>query len=300
MLFTKLGMLSVNAWKRIITVTVLAVILALIFGVFWGIHRNHALKAEIEELTAVDIEEEAGEIADEASQADLPGYASLYPDLYVDNDFVYDAIEPEKVCYLTFDDGPAPGYTEKVLNILDDYDVKATFFVVYNDSDEADALYQRMVNSGHAIGVHTASHNYSKIYSSVDNYLKDFEKVSSYVESVADYKPEIFRFPGGSINSYNIGNYMDIISEMLRRGYTYYDWNVSSGDAASSVVSKADIVKHSVNGALSTSRAVILMHDGRGHKSTVEALPEVIKKLKAEGYEFRTLSKEVKPVWFGY
>ena len=220
--------------------------------------------------------------------------------MYVENDFVFDAQEPEKVCYLTFDDGPVPGYTEKILDTLEKYDAKATFFVVYKESDSATKLYNRMVNEGHAIGVHTASHNYSKIYENVENYLDDFDKVSRHVIEVTGYRPEIFRFPGGSINSYNIGNYQDIISEMLRRGYTYYDWNVSSGDAAGSVVSKEKIVKNTINGCLSTNRAIVLMHDGSGHKSTVKALPEIIERLKDEGYEFRALSKEEKPTGFGY
>ena len=291
---------SVNTWKRIITITTLAIIVGLIVSVFVASHKNKVLKSEIEDLHAFEVDEQTIKEANDSRTGEMPDYSYTHPTLYVENDFVFDADEPEKVCYLTFDDGPAPGYTEKVLDTLKKYDAKATFFVVYNDSDAAKKLYNRMIEEGHTIGVHTSSHNYSKIYENVDNFLDDFDKVSRFVTEVTGYKPEIFRFPGGSINSYNIGNYQDIISEMLRRGYTYYDWNISSGDAASSVVSKENIVNNTVKGVLSTDKAIVLMHDGSGHKSTVKALPEVIEKLKAEGYEFRALSNDVKPTWFGY
>ena len=291
---------SVNTWKRIITITTLAIIVGLIVSVFVASHKNKVLKSEIEDLHAFEVDEQTVKEANDTRTGEMPDYSYTHPTLYVENDFVFDAEEPEKVCYLTFDDGPAPGYTEKILDTLKKYDAKATFFVVYNDSDAAKNLYNRMIEEGHTIGVHTSSHNYSKIYENVDNFLDDFDKVSRFVTEVTGYKPEIFRFPGGSINSYNIGNYQDIISEMLRRGYTYYDWNISSGDAASSVVSKENIVNNTVKGVLSTNKAIVLMHDGSGHKSTVKALPEVIEKLKAEGYEFRALSNDVKPTWFGY
>ena len=226
-------------------------------------------------------------------------YQSKYPELYVDNDYEYEEITNKKICYLTFDDGPYAANTTKILDTLKKYDAHATFFVVYNDTEDGRALLKRMAKEGHTIGVHTASHDYEKIYSSVDEYLNDFEKVSNWIEEVIGKKPEIFRFPGGSINSYNIGNYQSIISEMLRRGYTYYDWNCDSGDAAASYITKANIVKN-VSNTGNVDNKIVLMHDGQGHGETAKAVGPIIKRLKKSGYEFRALDKTVKPARFDY
>lgn len=201
--------------------------------------------------------------------------------------------------YLTFDDGPNVDNTPRVLDTLKQYDVKATFFVTYKEGQEADSLYKRIVEEGHTIAVHTASHNYNVIYSSIDAYLEDFQKVSSKIESVTGVKPGIFRFPGGSINSYNIELYQELIAEMLRRGYVYYDWHVSSGDASVRSPSAEKITNNVLNGAKS-KEAIVLMHDGPGHSATADALPGIIEGLKSKGYRFAALDNSVTPSCFGY
>ena len=113
-------------------------------------------------------------------------------------------------------------------------------------------------------------------------------------------KPEIFRFPGGSINAYNAATYREIIAEMVRRGYTYYDWNSSSGDAGSGNVSKSEIVDNVLNTGKKISKKIVLMHDGKGHSATADALPDVIEGLQKQGYKLEALTKDVKPVCFGY
>ena len=142
-------------------------------------------------------------------------YQELYPDLYVErNEEMFDDV-PNSV-YLTFDDGPSP-VTKDILKVLKEKDVKATFFVVYNDSSEAAELLREIAEEGHTIGVHSTTHIYSQIYSSVEAFLSDFEMTATWIEEVTGNKPEIFRFPGGSINIYNEGIYQTIIAEMLRR-----------------------------------------------------------------------------------
>ena len=168
-------------------------------------------------------------------------YQKEYENLYIDNGFSFAVPDKnEKVWYLTFDDGPNTEVTPKVLDTLKEYGAKATFFVIYRDGEEEKALYKRIVEESHTLGIHSTTHNYTQIYASVESYLENFSKISNHLEEITGLKPEIFRFPGGSVNSYNKSVYQQIIAEMARRGYVYYDWNYSSGDASDPGVSRAD------------------------------------------------------------
>ncbi len=307
--------MTVRQWKRIITFTVVALIIALVVALMAIKSENQELFDEHGEIiTFLEETQEAGEISSEdiikigkelkAREGQLhPEYQTKYKNLYVDNDFLYDETSEEgnnKKVYLTFDDGPSTENTEKILKVLKKYDVKATFFVIYRNSEEEEDLYRRIIEEGHTIGIHSASHNYEKIYKSVDAYLKDFNKLSKHIEELTGVKPEIFRFPGGSINSYNGAVYEQIISEMTRRGYTYYDWDVSSGDASYGTASANWITNNVVNGVRKGKSNIVLMHDTNAKDTTVEALPKIIEKLKKKGYTFEKLTKDVKPVTFGY
>ncbi|NLP30730.1 MAG: polysaccharide deacetylase [Clostridiales bacterium] len=224
-------------------------------------------------------------------------YQELYPDLYVErNEEMFDDV-PNSV-YLTFDDGPSP-VTKDILKVLKEKDVKATFFVVYNDSSEAAELLREIAEEGHTIGVHSTTHIYSQIYSSVEAFLSDFEMTATWIEEVTGNKPEIFRFPGGSINIYNEGIYQTIIAEMLRRGYLYYDWNVDSGDAAR-FYSKYSIYNNVVKDIDKKDKAIVLFHDSLQKKGTLQALPDIIDSLKASGKTILPLTNQVKPITFSY
>ena len=237
------------------------------------------------------------DISNDSGVPDVPlDYQLEYPQLYVENDFQF-ITETEKTIYLTFDDGPS-GLTPRVLDILKDRGVHATFFVVYQDGEEAKALYKRIVDEGHTLAIHTASHNYKKIYQSVESYLDDFAVISDMLEDVTGVKPEIFRFPGGSFNKYNMEIQMALAAEMLRRGYVYYDWDVSAG-SSTNTATRDTIYSHVVNGVSGKQRAIVLMHDA-GTSATVAALPDIIDALKASGYKFQVLNKSVKPACFDY
>lgn len=233
----------------------------------------------------------------EDDQEPIP-YQLKYPDLYVEKSKKLDSQAEDKVVYLTFDDGPSQT-TLDILDILDQYKIKATFFVVYLNDEISKGIYREIVKRGHTIGVHSASHIYREIYSSVDAYLDDFNKIFYHIYEITDVKPNLFRFPGGSINGYNEGNYEEIISEMLRRGFTYHDWNVSSEDAISGTT-KNSIVNSVLSTTKKYNKAIVLMHDGANKKNTVEALPEVIEELKANGYGFDKLDATIKPYSFSY
>ena len=224
-------------------------------------------------------------------------YQLEYPDLYVEkSDFVeYEGEKP--VIYLTFDDGPSLN-TIQVLDILKANDIKATFFVVNNNIPAQQELYKRIVDEGHTLGIHTYSHQYTSIYSSVDEYLADFYKIYTKVYELTGVQPTVFRFPGGSINTYNQGLYTELIAELLRRGFTYYDWNVSSGDAGETY-SSGQIYSAVVNGIGNKSKSIVLMHDSSTKYATVAALQNIIDQFK-ETHEFRALDNTVEPSVFTY
>lgn len=306
--------MSIRAWKRIITLFVVVLIFSLLATTIVFAVNYDRVSKEYDQISSdnnlIDLSDYSGLDSDELkhfvtylNNVDINktlDYQQKYSHLFVDNDFVFEEDTEQKVCYLTFDDGPDPTVTTRILDILKEYDVKATFFVVYKDGKKERELYNRIVDEGHTIGVHTSSHNYAKIYSSVDNYLKDFNRCANQIERVTGVKPDIFRFPGGSINSYNSSLYHELIAEMIRRGYTYYDWNAASGDASRPYVSPKTIRDNVLNNNTNMKKKILLMHDGKGHSTTAEALPEIIEGLVEQGYEFRALDNSVSPICFGY
>ena len=192
--------------------------------------------------------------------------------------------------YLTFDDGPSY-LTNRILDILDEEGVKATFFVT-----SANESTRRAYNSGHAIALHTSSHNYSYIYSSADNYFNDLNAVSDAVYNVIGIRPNIIRFPGGSSNTvsrnYNVGIMSYLTMEVVNRGYTYFDWNISSGDAGGDTYNSTNIYYNVVNNLSHSKTNVVLMHDSGGHEATADALRNIISYGKEYGYLFKTITSD--------
>lgn len=194
------------------------------------------------------------------------------------------------VIYLTFDDGPSTKNTAGLLDILKEENVKATFFLT--DKTNTDYLIKRMYDEGHTIGLHTASHNYKYIYSSTTNFIKDIEKIQEKVARITGEKSSIIRFPGGSSNtvsSFNPGIMCTLSNMVIEKGYHYFDWNVSSGDAGSKR-SKKNTYRNVTNN-LSKNRAnVVLMHDI--YDSTVDAVKDIIKYGKDNGYTFEKITMD--------
>lgn len=193
--------------------------------------------------------------------------------------------------YLTFDDGPRAGTTDVILDILKEEGIKATFFVT-NSGD--DSLIKREYEEGHTVGLHTASHDYGYVYSSVDNYFNDLYSVFDRVKRITGNSSMIIRFPGGSSNTisrrYSQGIMTELTSEVLRRGFRYYDWNLSSGDAEAGIHTKEEIVSN-VTSNLSLDRVnVVLMHDIKPY--TRDALRDIIRYGKENGYVFSNITME--------
>ena len=207
------------------------------------------------------------------------------------------------VVYLTFDDGPSnSGSTAKILDVLNSEGVKATFFVT---GSGADSLMKRMHDEGHTIALHTYTHQYQDIYHSVDSYFKDLEKIKNRVQTITGQDVKIIRFPGGSNNTvsnqYHFGIMSVLRQEVLRRGYSYFDWNVDASDAyncaKSSVKDKKKCVYNNVVNNLSKKRSnVVLMHDSKSY--TADSLSKIIKNAKAMGYIFDVLNEETTPIRF--
>lgn len=230
----------------------------------------------------------------------LPDYSSMYSHLYVPTKTVKSQ-GAQKTAYLTFDDGPS-NVTDLVLDILKKYNIKATFFVVGNqlNSKENQNRLRRIAEEGHIIGIHTQSHDYGKMYASVEAYLTDFNKVWTKVKEITGIEAEVFRFPGGSLNGYNQNLQHELIAEMLRRGFRYYDWNVSSMDASvDGNYTVNEIIGYSVD-VPKEDNPIILMHDSQPKVNTARALPMVIEKLLKKGFCFSAIDSSVEPVVFGY
>ena len=194
------------------------------------------------------------------------------------------------VCYLTFDDGPSEN-TLKVLDVLDAYEVKGTFFVVGSTKSQ---YMTEIVNRGHAIGIHTATHKYDEIYKDVNSYLEDFITISDIIYNTTGVRTNIMRFPGGSSNiiskKYCEGIMTDLTARMQELGYAYFDWNVDSGDANAASVPANVIVKNVLDGARGKKSICVLMHDNGAKGTTVQALPQIIEGLKEMCYRFEALN----------
>lgn len=199
-----------------------------------------------------------------------------------------------KTVYLTFDDGPS-SYTPQILDTLDKYGVKATFFV--KNGGKYNYVMKDIVSRGHAIGLHTYTHDYAKIYASDTAYFNDLNKISDLVYEQTGVRSKIMRFPGGTSNTvsrkHSKGIMTRISKSVKQQGYVYFDWNCSNGDADG-----ANTVQKQLNYCSqypkSASRVVVLMHDTK--KVTRDALPKIIEYYKSCGFEFGVLTTSVPPV----
>lgn len=200
---------------------------------------------------------------------------------------------PGGTIYLTFDDGPGP-YTRQLLDVLKKYNVKATFFVC-DKGDKYNKLMKDIVDEGHAIAIHSATHDYDKIYASEAAFFDDLNKMSDIIFEYSGKRTTLMRFPGGSSNmvsKFNPGIMTRLTKMVEDQGYQYFDWNVDSDDAGQA--RSADVVFNNVVHGKGTWRGcedgktnVVLQHDI--HKYSVEAVERIIKWGLENGYQFLAL-----------
>lgn len=207
----------------------------------------------------------------------------------------------EKVVYLTFDDGPSINNTSKIVAILKENNVKATFFIIGALADENPEVFQELYKNNMCIAVHTYSHDYNKIYKSAEAYIEDLQKCNDIIRNVTKKSPiSYIRIPGGAYNNVSNQYTMKKIREKLKEEQiNYVGWNVCSNDALGRNIPaykiKDNVIKQSKKVSENSRIIVVLMHDSYYKKTTVEALPDIIKYFKDEGYIFKTFD-EITPI----
>lgn len=204
----------------------------------------------------------------------------------------------DRKVYLTFDDGPSKN-TPKILKILKEKNAKATFFVINNPN--YNHYMKDIVSSGNAIGLHSYSHDYKKIYSSDENFYSDLNAISEVVKKETGVTSKITRFPGGSSNTvsrkYNSGIMTRASKGIQEKGYSYFDWNCSNGDARKDGIPAEQLVQ-TVKRETGTmgGNVVVLMHDTNAKGTTVEALPAIIDYYRSRGFTFEVITEKTPPV----
>ena len=217
----------------------------------------------------------------------------------VKKQLVYSEVEAQSgsagqagIIYLTFDDGPSTNITPRILDILKEKNVKATFFIL-NYGEAGEELVKREYNEGHTVAIHGYSHDYHTIYESEEAYLSNVRKLQEKIKESTGYTPTITRFPGGSSNtvsSFNKGIMTRLCHIIVEQGFKYFDWNVSSGDAGGAKT--ADDMVDNVTMNLSKSRAnVVLMHDFSSNSKVLDALPRIIDYGIQNGYRFSNITE---------
>lgn len=198
--------------------------------------------------------------------------------------------------YLTFDDGPSLDITPKILDLLKKYNIKATFFVI-NRNSNSDYLIKRAFDEGHTIGLHSGSHNYSKIYQNETTFFNDLAIIENKVIKLTGSSSKIIRFPGGSSNtvskSYNKGIMTRLVKQVAEKGYIYQDWNVGTGDSGHQDSTK---ICNSAKKYLSNGTNIILMHDYSGNNGTYEALKCIIEYGLDRGFSFSKITSSTKQI----
>lgn len=291
--------------KKIIILFVITLLLIpIIFCIFLFI-RMHRLQQQIEELQRIV---EAGQSVQEPHGTGLQEETEVRTAISEQKMSVVSAAEesgteeaavPDEECrkvYLTFDDGPSR-YTDDILDILAQYNVKATFFVVGKTDESSLAAYQRIVEEGHTLGMHSYSHKYDEIYQSVETYSQDLSRLQEFLYETTGVWSRYVRFPGGSSNKVSKVAMRDLIAYLDEQGIRYYDWNISSGDAAHGYVSAETITNNILPNVEKHDTGMVLMHDAADKETTVEALPVVIEGLLAmENTKILAIDEETVPV----
>lgn len=203
----------------------------------------------------------------------------------------------DHVAYLTFDDGPNKENTTKILKILKDEQIHATFFLTGNNVERYPDVVKAIYESGNAIGIHSYSHDYKKLYASPKAYMDEVDKTAGLIYDVIHVRPIISRAPGGTSGHFTKAFWQALNQE----GYIEVGWNSLTGDADGTGKTAGkeveNIKKQLALRPYLHSHLVILMHDASGHQATVEALPELINLLKSQGYTFRVVTTAIPPSW---
>ena len=199
---------------------------------------------------------------------------------------INDKDSPEKIAYLTFDDGPTHN-TEKILDALKAYDAKATFFVLGETAERNPDILLRIWSEGHTIGNHSYNHDYDEVYGTREQFINELVKWEEAIGNIIGHENiiKLLRFPGGSKDEWKY-IYRNIAAEM---GYKYVDWTALNGDADSKPFSKERCMEEIKKYCTGRGDVVILMHDSAKKTITAEMMPEILEYLKNQGYTFKRI-----------
>lgn len=187
----------------------------------------------------------------------------------------------EKKVYLTFDDGPSTKVTNRILDILQEENVKATFFVVSDRAYGRKEVLRRIAAEGHTLGVHSKTHDYSKIYASDDALLKDVDACAKVITDTTGVVPHVYRFPGGGMQ------FRKRLTPLVEaKGYRVVGWNAVCGDEEILGASADVLYETACKTSAGKNTVVLLCHDSVSHMATAEALPRIIGSFRAQGYTF--------------
>ncbi len=250
----------------------------------YEMRKNTKKQEQLAQEEAVKKEQEAAEIL-----------ASKLPETMETEEVSDQEDDGRKKVYLTFDDGPSTG-TEEILAVLKEYDVKATFFVVGKEDDYSMEMYKKIIDEGHTLGMHSYSHQYSTIYQSVEAFAQDIERQEALLKEATGEDIRLFRFPGGSSNLVSNIGMQEFVKYLNEEGITYFDWNVSSGDATSKSLEPENLVQNVVQDVGMYKNSVVLMHDASDKPNTVQALPMLIEQLKEMEVDILPITEDVKPI----
>lgn len=287
--------LSVRFYKRLI---LLVLLLAILVPTGLAIHYGAKSSKLAKQLEAAGLEPSGtpGQVGSSTLLGEAIDYQLLYPELYGTASLSDERILAASTVYLTFDCAPSVN-TQRILDILDEYGIKATFFLMGTDDPQGLEVMKQVAARGHSVGLYSYSGSYLEVYDSVSAYLADFEKIYNLVYETTGVRAEIFRFPGGSVNTYNGNIYRELIAEMLRRNFVFFDWN-HSGIASGST---AEEIKNNIFTTVQDKdRAILSLSDTAGSEAVADALPDIISGLRDRGYSFQPLIANVMPVVFSY
>lgn len=222
----------------------------------------------------------------------VQGYSLVKPNGVIKDEFNNKIKElcnrEEKVAYLTFDDGPTKTITPKVLDILKEEDVKATFFVIGKSVENYPEIVKRAYEEGHYIANHGYSHNNKKLYKSEESFINEIKKTDEAIGKaigLENYSSHIFRFPNGFMSPLYKSKKKKMANVLMEMGYTYIDWNSLNNDSIKKYT-KEQLIQNLKKSSKGKNTLVILMHDTKDVSNSSEALKESIEYLKSEGYTF--------------
>ncbi len=199
--------------------------------------------------------------------------------------------KPVRTAYLTFDDGPG-ALTNQLLDVLDQYNIKATFFFLGTNIHKNEDAVRRALGSGHAVGLHSYSHRKELFYTSPAAMLDELKRTNDELDRVAFYRTRLVRVPYGS----NPDMRPELLEAMAQGGYRMWDWNIDPQDSLGSKTASVVTIKtiNDVKALWDTYRKdpIILLHE---LSHSLEALPSILDYLLAEGYVFKTLSDTQMP-----